>query len=158
FDRPFTVALNDTRHRYTIYKLTEPLAPGGQMRMDFRVAYRSHGFRDGGERPELAFNGTFFDRDYLPGIGYNNQAELDDPSRRREERLPPLEEMAAPGDPYYTNINLFTTDSAWIRYHTVVSTSPDQIAIAPGYLQREWTKDGRRYFEYDMGDTKIANF
>jgi hypothetical protein len=158
FDRPFTVALNDHRHMYSIYKLTEPLPPGAGMRMDFQVAYTSKGFRDGNERAELAYNGTFFDRDYLPGIGYNNQAELDDPSRRREEKLPPLEEMAAPGDAYYTNVNLFTADSDWVRYHTVVSTSPDQIAIAPGYLQREWTKDGRRYFEYDMGDTKIANF
>jgi aminopeptidase N len=39
-----------------------------------------------------------------------------------------------------------------------VSTSPDQIAIAPGYLKREWTDKGRRYFEYDMGDTKINDF
>ena len=33
--------------------------------MDFKVAYSSHGFRDGNEREELAYNGTFFDRDYL---------------------------------------------------------------------------------------------
>ena len=37
------------------------------------------------------------------------------------------------------------------------STEPDQIAIAPGYLQREWTEDGRRYFHYKM-DAPILNF
>ena len=35
--------------------------------------------------------------------------------------------------------------------------SADQIAIAPGYLQREWTEDGRRYFHYKM-DAPILNF
>src|SRR5262249_18575034 len=53
---------------------------------------------------------------------------------------------------------LFTADSDWVTFHAVVSTSPDQIAVAPGYLKREWTENGRRYFEYDMGDARIANF
>jgi aminopeptidase N len=39
-----------------------------------------------------------------------------------------------------------------------VSTSDDQIAIAPGYLQRQWTQNGRRYFEYSMGSQHILNF
>ena len=128
------------------------------MRLDFRVSHTSHGFRDGHELPELAYNGTFFDRGYFPFIGYNNGTELDDPVRRREEHLGPLEELAPPGDPYYSNVNLFTTDSEWVTFHSVVSTSPDQIAIAPGYLQREWTENNRRYFEYTMGDTRINNF
>jgi aminopeptidase N len=38
-----------------------------------------------------------------------------------------------------------------------VSTSPDQVAIAPGYLQKDWTKDGRRYFHYAM-DSPIPRF
>jgi ABC-2 type transport system permease protein len=39
----------------------------------------------------------------------------------------------------------------------VVSTSPDQIALAPGYLEREWEQDGRRYFHYTM-DAPILPF
>jgi ABC-2 type transport system permease protein len=158
FDRPAHAKLSDKRHFYTIYALDQPLEPGGTMRMDFRASYTARGFKDGHERPEFAFNGTFFDRDYFPYIGYNQGLELDDPVRRREQKLGPLEEMAPPGDPYYSNINLFTADSGWVTFHTVVSTSPDQIAIAPGYLKREWTQNGRRYFEYAMGDTRINNF
>ena len=158
FDRSFHVAASDKRHFYTIYKLDQPLQPGESMRMDFRASYTSRGFRDGHERPELAYNGTFFDRDYFPFIGYNSGLELDDPRRRREEHLGPLEEMAPPGDPYYSNINLFTADSEWITFHCTVSTSADEIAIAPGYLQKEWTENGRHYFEYDMGATRINDF
>jgi ABC-2 type transport system permease protein len=32
----------------------------------------------------------------------------------------------------------------------VISTSPDQIAIAPGSLVREWRENGRRYFQYQL--------
>ena len=56
------------------------------------------------------------------------------------------------------NTNLFGADSNFVTYHSVVSTSPSQIAISPGDLKREWQQDGRRYFEYSMGGTKIQDF
>lgn len=158
FDRESKQTLADKDHFYSIYKLDKPLEPNETMKMDFRVGYTSRGFKDGNERAEFAHNGTFFDRDYFPAIGYSQGIEIDDPVRRREEKLPPLEEMAPPGDPYYSNINLFTTNSEWITFHAVVSTSPDQIAIAPGYLTREWAENGRRYFDYSMGGTRINDF
>jgi hypothetical protein len=158
FDLPFHNTLRDKTYYYEIYKLDQPLQPGETMRMDFRSSRNSKGFKDGGERAELAYNGTFFDRDYFPIIGYSTQIELDEPVRRKEEKLGDLEEMAPPGDPYYSNLSLFTPDSEWVTFRTTVSTSPDQIAIAPGYLKREWTESGRRFFEYTMGDTRINNF
>jgi ABC-2 type transport system permease protein len=158
FDRGAKQTLADKTHYYSIYKLDKPLEPNETMKMEFRVGYTSRGFKDGNERAEFAYNGTFFDRDYFPTIGYNQNIEIDDPVRRREEKLPPLEEMAPPGDPYYSNINLFTANSEWVTFHAVVSTSPDQIAIAPGYLTREWTENERRYFDYSMGGTRINDF
>jgi ABC-2 type transport system permease protein len=158
FDRPFHNKLSDKQYFYEIYTLEQPLQPGETLRMDFRASRHTRGFKDGGERPELAYNGTFFDRDYFPQLGYSQQIELDEPVRRREEKLGELQEMAQRGDPYYSNVNLFAPDSEWVTFHCVVSTSPDQIAVAPGYLKRQWTENGRRYFEYDMGDTRISNF
>ena len=38
-----------------------------------------------------------------------------------------------------------------------MSTEEDQIAIAPGYLQKEWKEGGRHYFNYKM-DVPILNF
>lgn len=158
FAVPFRRVSEGEKKVYTIYALDQPLAPGATLRMDFDLSYSSRGFKDGGERPEFAYNGTFFDASYFPFIGYNNGIELDDPLRRREQKLGPLEEMAPRGDPYYQNVNLFTTDSDWITYHTIVSTSGDQLAIAPGYLKRQWDENGRHYYEYDMGGTKMADF
>jgi ABC-2 type transport system permease protein len=158
FDRPFHLVSSGLRDIYSIYALDQPLAPGDTVQMTFHVAATSPGFRDGNERPELAYNGTFFDSSYFPYIGYDQSRELDDPRRRREEKLGPLEEMAERGDPVQSDYNLFGKQSDWISYHTIVSTSPDQIAIAPGYPKRDWMENGRHYFEYDMGSTHIQDF
>jgi ABC-2 type transport system permease protein len=66
--------------------------------------------------------------------------------------------MAHRGDPVHSVNNIFPRDADWITYHTVVSTSSDQIAIAPGYLQREWQANGRHFYEYSMGSTHILEF
>ena len=66
--------------------------------------------------------------------------------------------MAHRGDARYSRKNLFSEQADWITFHTVVSTSPDQIAISPGYLQKEWTNGNRRYFEYSMGGTHVQDF
>lgn len=53
--------------------------------------------------------------------------------------------------------NYLTGQSDWLDFETVVSTRADQIALAPGYLQRQWVEDGRRYFHYQM-DAPIGGF
>jgi ABC-2 type transport system permease protein len=158
FDRPFHIVSQSPRAMYAIYALDQPLAPGDKLNMTFNVGYAARGFRDGNERPEFAHSGTFFDVGFFPYIGYNPNSELDDPRRRRDEHLPPLEELAHRGDPYWSRVNLFSPDSDWITYKTTVSTSADQIALAPGYPTRTWQQNGRNYFLYDMGQVHMQNF
>ncbi len=158
FDRPFHRVSSAPRDLYSIYQLETPLAPGDKLNMTFKVGYQTHGFRDNNERPELAYNGMFFDSGYFPTIGYDNGVELDDPRRRREEKLGPLSDLPARGDPYGSVTNLFTPFSDWTSFRTVVSTPDDQVALSPGYLQRDWHKNGRHYFSYDMGPVKILDF
>ncbi|MGA8762203.1 MAG: M1 family aminopeptidase [Candidatus Sulfotelmatobacter sp.] len=159
FDRPFHLVSSAPRNLYSIYALAQPLAPGETITLTCNVGHQSRGFRDGNELAEFAYNGTFFDSGYVPYIGYNRNLELDDPRRRREEHLPALEEMAHRGDPAHSLNNVFLAqESDWVTYHTVVSTSPDQIVLAPGYLQREWQANGRHFYEYSMGSTHILDF
>ena len=68
FDRPFHLVSSSARDQYSIYALDQPLAPGDNLQMTFNIGYRSHGFRDGNERAELAYNGTFFDSSYFPPL------------------------------------------------------------------------------------------
>src|SRR5664280_1933656 len=158
FDRSFHVVSSSPRALYTIYALDQPMAPGEKMNMNFNVGYATHGFKDGNERPELAYSGTFFDVGYFPSIGYDAGEELVDPRRRRDEHLGPVSELPHRGDPVGSVTSLFTQDSDWISYRTVVSTADDQIALAPGYPPREWHQNGRHYYEYNMGDVKTLDF
>jgi hypothetical protein len=158
FDRPATPTLADTRHGFWIYRLASPLNPGDSLQIRFQCGYDNPGFRNSGELGEFAYNGTFFDRSFFPSLGYARSFELDNPVRRREEGLGPLEEMPDRGDAYGRSTNLFSPDSNFITYHSIVSTSPEQIALSPGYLVRNWQQDGRNYFEYSMGSTHIQDF
>jgi ABC-2 type transport system permease protein len=164
FDRPFRIVSSSPTHVYTIYQFATPLAPGEKVNMTFHLAHISRGFKDGHERPEFAYSGTFFDDGYFPTIGYDSGVELDDPRRRREEKLPELELLPHRGDPVGAVTNLFTTHSDWISFRATVSTADHdsegkpQIAVAPGYLQADWHKNGRHYFAYDMGQVKTLDF
>lgn len=158
FDRAFHEVSRAARNAYSIYALDRPLDPGETMTLKFKVELASHGFRNNNELAQFAANGTFFDSDFFPHIGYEENNELDDPRRRREQGLKDLEEMSPRGDPLDAHVSLFSRDADWVSYHAVVSTSVDQIALAPGYLKHEWLDKGRRYFEYSMGATPIMNF
>jgi ABC-type transport system involved in multi-copper enzyme maturation permease subunit len=158
FDRPFHLVSKEARDLYSIYALEQPLAPGEVVNLSFSISHESRGFRDGNEPAQFAYNGTFFDSEFFPGVGYDADNEIDDPRRRREEHLGPLAELAPRGDPVKSRVNLFTPNSDWITYRTTLSTSGDQIGIAPGYLVRKWDEGGRHHYEYSMGSTHILDF
>ena len=164
FGRPFHIVSSSPNHVYTIYEFDTPLAPGEKVDMTFNVSHITRGFKDGHERAEFAYSGTFFDSGYFPTLGYDQGVELDDPRRRREEKLGELELLPHRGDPQASLNNLFSKQSDWISYRTTVSTSDvdsegkPQIAISPGYLQADWHKNGRHYFTYDMGQVKTQDF
>ncbi len=106
----------------------------------------------------LVYNGTFFNNfDYFPHIGYEHGLEIGDPNERRRRGLPPPERMPKLEDDSARMNNYITRESDWIDFETTVSTSADQIALAPGYLQKEWVENGRHYFHYKM-DAPILGF
>ena len=92
-------------------------------------------------------------------IGYNAQRQITDPNDRKRyglkeiDLMPPLERNCT-DDCRETYLG---GHSDWVDVQTVISTSPDQVAIAPGSLLREWQENGRRYFEYKL-DHQSLNF
>ncbi len=86
-----------------------------------------------------------------------NRGELTDDDVRKKYGLKPKERMASPTDSIARKNNYISNDADWVTFETTVSTSGDQTAIAPGYLQKQWKKDGRNYFHYKM-DQKMLNF
>jgi len=142
---------------YTIYKLNTPLRSGESIDMDFDLSYITTGFKQGGSNTNIVYNGTFFNNTYFPMIGYQEAAEIGDDDKREEQELAKKERMLEQDDPRGLAQNLFGDQADFIDFEITMSTSEDQIAIAPGYLQKEWTEGDRKYFHYKM-DKPMANF
>jgi hypothetical protein len=150
--------MEDPEYGYRIYRLDTPLSPGAETEVTFDLAMRNRGFVNNGASTKLVSNGTFFDNyDFFPHLGYSTSFELLDPNERRKRGLPPVQRLPRIDDAGARMSNYASSEADWVRFETTVSTSPDQIAIAPGYLQREWQENGRRYFRYTM-DSPIFNF
>jgi ABC-2 type transport system permease protein len=150
--------MQDEELGYRIYRLDPPLSPGAEMRVDYDLAIENRGFVNNGSRNEVVYNGTFFNSlDFFPHVGYVKSGELDDPNERRRRDLPPVQRFPKIDDAAARANTYVSSEADWVRFGTTVSTSPDQMAIAPGSLKREWTANGRRYFRYEM-DAPIFDF
>ncbi|UNK56981.1 hypothetical protein MNQ95_12640 [Pseudoxanthomonas daejeonensis] len=146
---PHTVVKKDDVNGYAIYRLATPLAPGASLDFEFELSSVPHGFPMNGGGTSVVYNGTFFNNyAALPQFGYNERAQLQDRNDRRKHDLPVLPRMNPIDDVAARGSNYLTTTGDWVDFETTVSTSSGQIALAPGYLQREWEQDGRRYYHY----------
>lgn len=153
------VKLDDKRLLYRIYELSAPLQPGDSKTLRYTVKYQRRGFENEVSVREINQNGTFFNNQIAPQIGYLAERGLDDKNDRRKKGLPekdlmpPLERNCTDKcrDTYISR------HADWVDVETVFSTSPDQVAVAPGSLLREWTENGRRFFHYKL-DHSSMNF
>lgn len=142
---------------YRIFKLPATLQPGDTALLEVRTKLSNPGFINDGLSREIIYNGTFTSGG-IPSIGYNADMELNGDADRKKYKLPEKKEELPPHrDPYGEKTLLFNDDADLIDFECIVSTSPDQIAIAPGYIQKEWTDNGRRYFHYKQ-DSKADYF
>ena len=155
FNKKHQVVLKDSIYNYHIIQLNEALQPGESIEFNFNMKNKPNTWLRNNS-PVIA-NGTFINNSTFPSIGYNENAELKNNIVREKYNLPPKDRMKAPLDSTNLKNTYIANDADWIDFETTVSTSPNQVAIAPGYLQKEWEEDGRRYFHYKMDD-KILNF
>ena len=156
FNKPNTLVMEDSIQNFDIYQLENSLQPGDSLELKFTVHNKPNTFLR--SHSPVRYNGTFINNFQLyPSLGYSSQGELTDNKTRKKYDLPKNDLRPHPTDSTALGDTYISKDADWIDFEATVSTSEDQIAIAPGYLQKEWIKDGRRYFHYKM-DSKILNF
>ena len=107
-------------------------------------------------------NGSFFQNgEIFPRFGYLKSEQLLSDKDRSIYGLQRLNRANKLEDSRYYNQpmigTLYGISGGNIEFATTVSTSADQIAIAPGYLTKEWLVGDRRYFHYKM-DRPIQNY
>jgi hypothetical protein len=156
--REHTPLVSDSTLGYYIYDLEEPLFPGDSMTLRFDLTLENPGFVNHRSNKRIVYNGTFFHNlEYFPSLGYNDMDQLQDRGKRRKHGLPPIQRMNKIDDDFAKRYTTFTRGADRIKFETTISTSIDQIAIAPGYLQKEWVGGDRRYFHYEM-EEPFLNF
>lgn len=155
------LVLDDEKIGYQIYELTKAMMPGDELKIEVKTQFRSEGFVNGRGNTGVVKNGTFInDKELLPTMGYSPRMELRDKNTRKKYDLPERARMpkleANCSDACMSNY-LTNGHSDFITVETMISTSEDQIAIAPGSLQKEWQENGRNYYHY-KSDHPSQNF
>ncbi|EZH75631.1 hypothetical protein ATO12_02250 [Aquimarina atlantica] len=156
FEKGATVNNDYEEYSYYIYTLNEPLKPGDSLKMEFKQTFKTNGFVEK-SGTKVIYNGTFFDNFHFPTLGYNRSHELRDDEERNKNGLKPRDRRAKIDDPHAIKEGLSKGDGEEINFEMVIGTDNDQIAIAPGYLQKKWKENNRSYFHYKM-DKPMSNF
>jgi ABC-2 type transport system permease protein len=140
------------------FEFSTPLAVGETRSGVLTTLIDHDGFKDQGEDFTILENGTFINNgELLPYFGYNQRYQLIDRHERRKRDLGDPQRAHKLEDDSRYGESALDRSITFIDFKATLSTSSDQIAIAPGYLTQEWQDGGRNYFRYEM-DSPILNF
>ncbi|WP_428740347.1 M1 family aminopeptidase [Tenacibaculum sp.] len=155
------LVLDDKELGYQIFKLDTPLKPNETMKLIVDTNYQSQGFENEVSNIRVVKNGTFFDSSaILPTFGYELYNELTDKKDRKKYGLPLRKNLPDLNDKdksYLTRNYITGATSPWVDITTQITTSQDQIAVAPGSLQKKWTVGNRTSYQY-KNDHSSLNF
>lgn len=147
----------DEDNDFEIYYLADPLEPGETSTMEMVIEGGFDAFPNEGSQRDIVYNGTFLNNSIFPSFGYPGGGISSDLERKK--RGLEIKDYSLPeqNDPVGRSNLLFDDDADFVSFKATLSTAPDQIAIAPGKLIKEYEKNGRRYFEY-ANEGKMQNF
>ncbi len=148
----------DEQNKFYTFVLDEPMEPGETCEMRFELTYEPKGFENSLSVPQIVQNGTFFNNFIAPQIGYFASAELTDRRIRKIHGLGTSSQVPLDSGNLAARRNHYLTNSSdWVDVETVISTSSDQVAVAPGALKEKWQAKGRNFFRYQL-DHPSLNF
>lgn len=135
---------NDETYQHRIYRFDTPMAPGAETTLTFRSQRWHKALSTNGYGRRLVRNGTFLNNsEFAPNIGMDRSGLLSDRATRRKYDLPPELRPAKLEDPKGRERN-YVGNIDWVNSDITLSTSADQVPIAPGKKISDVTKDGRR--------------
>lgn len=151
------LAINE-RFNIAWFEFEKELQPNEERQGKISSLIDHTGFKDRDEDFTVVENGTFIDNFSLfPTFGFNPSYKISDRHERRKRDLEPLKRAYPLEDSSRYQESFFGKGIDFIKFSATLSTSSDQLAIAPGYLQKEWQENGRNYYRYEM-DSPMINF
>jgi len=156
FDRSILSSDSHTEYQLYFFNLKESLCPGDTLSFEFDQSYVSKGFAH-----EASFNviqnGTFVNNDHFPSIGYNKDIELKDNELRKQYGLNENLGFNSISDSLNLRVSTNGEDGEFIDFETIISTSKNQIAVAPGEIVNSWNTENRSFYHYKM-QSPMINF
>lgn len=156
-----SLSAEDKELKYNIYKLSKPLLPNDSIQLYFSADFINNGIENEVSFTQLTKNGSFFhDNDIIPIIGYNSDVEISNKNDRRKYELPVKERMAklTRNCTNSCNTTYINNSATWVNLKTTISTSSNQIAIAPGTLIKEWKQGDRKFYRYQLKQASLNFF
>lgn len=146
-----SVSFYDARLKAAWLTFKQALKPNESREIEIYVARSRRGFRDTNEDFSVVNNGTYLLNSLLlPTFGVNQDFYINDPVERNERGLPP--HYRAPSE---QQNDLLSSASNKVTATVTLSTSNEQMALAPGKLVQQWQQNGRNYYRYQT-DMPIA--
>lgn len=157
FDRSVTTNNKYKKYHYTIYQLSQALASGDTMKMNFKQTLQPKGFETDNADIDVVYNGTFFDNAVLPSFGYQKKYEMQDEDNRKDFELAPRLQKAKRDDVRELVNARNGSDSDGINLDILISTEAPQTALTSGDLLATWKTGDRNYFHYKTNQ-RIIHF
>ncbi|WP_281557892.1 M1 family aminopeptidase [Thalassomonas sp. RHCl1] len=144
-----TLTNHDAKYGQYLYTLETPLQPGDKIRFSFEAERSHNGYNgvliDSFFTPDFIY---FRDLRYMPFFGFTEHYTLKDDDEREEYDLAPLPREPQLEEAIAANQGDFSDDYFWARVETKISTSAQHVAVAPGELLSQSSKNNRNYFHY----------
>ena len=131
---------------YRIYRFPDPLKPGDTVILSLNSTTGYNGFTNDETGTALLRNGTFFNGG-LPGMGYDEDEEMGE-RKRADYGMPEKEAEFPPKNNQEGLYQTITHNQGMTGFEATISTSGNQVVVAPGHLENQWTSEGRNYFHY----------
>lgn len=132
-----TTLLSDKEAGFSMLKLNKPMKSGDTITLRYTVQNIPNSFFY--KNSPVEKNGTYITSLIYPSIGYRSNSSI-----------------ANPEDSIALQNHYRSSDADYIDFKAIVSTTDNQIALAPGYLIKQWAENGRNYFMYKSG-TSVTN-
>jgi aminopeptidase N len=139
-----TLETNDETYQHRIYRFDTPLGVDEEATLSFRTQRWHRAMTTSGYGTRLVENGTFLDNsEFAPRLGMDRSNLLTDRATRRRYDLEPelrpasLEDESAREENYVGNVD-------WVNSDITITTSADQVPIAPGSKVSDVTEGDRR--------------
>jgi ABC-2 type transport system permease protein len=126
---PSFLAESDPAMQFAVHVLENPLLPEDSLKIWFEIKNKPNSLFY--QNSSVLQNGTFLKADILPRLGYFFDRDILEPTDRTAQYL-----------------NFYSQDGDLVNIETIISTHQSQTALAPGYLQKKWTENGRNFFQF----------